>query len=225
MSSCRSKKKTRWIATFATNNVADVAADVESLRVQWSDQLGRHSGLPSAGDYYAAATFRGMGDSPEMRLLVGGGSRSGSGNSAAPSAARYRFRLIAKSAPMHRRAPSPNASHPGAGGLVSAEAVRIESFGVREDFRILVQIGNAHKYVAIVRNPPRAEVEVRCADPAARQVDDGPYSQHLQNRGSAEIAAPLVDFSDQLGQHVRVAPQPLKRPAQGRLSWFRDRHR
>ena len=32
-----------------------------------------------------------------------------------------------------------------------------------------MQIGEAHKYVVIARNPPRAEIEVRCTDPAARQ--------------------------------------------------------
>ena len=55
------------------NGVADIAADFEPLCVQWSDQLGRHNGLRSAVHYDAAAVFRGVGDSPEMRLLIGGG--------------------------------------------------------------------------------------------------------------------------------------------------------
>jgi hypothetical protein len=55
------------------NGVADIAADFEPLCVQRSDQLGRHNGLRSAVYYYAAAEFRGVGNSPEMRLLIGGG--------------------------------------------------------------------------------------------------------------------------------------------------------
>src|SRR5215213_9034255 len=55
------------------NGVADIATDFEPLCVQWSDQLGRHNGLLSTVHYYAAAEFRGMGDSPEIRLLIGGG--------------------------------------------------------------------------------------------------------------------------------------------------------
>ena len=78
---------------------------------------------------------------------------------------------IAKSEPMHRRAPPPNASHAGAAGLVPLEAMGIESFGVREDFRILVQVGNAHEHRAITRDPPLAEVEVRRPDPAANHID------------------------------------------------------
>src|SRR6202012_5854993 len=54
-------------------DVTDVATDFEALWAQRADQLGRHSGLPSAADYYAAAKFRRIRDSPEMRLLVGGG--------------------------------------------------------------------------------------------------------------------------------------------------------
>ena len=132
---------------------------------------------------------------------------------------------MAKSAPMHRRAPPPNASHVGAAALGTAEAIRIESFGVREDFRILVQIGDAHEHRAILRNPPLAEVEVRRPDPAACHVDDGAYPQQLQDRGPTELAAALVDLSDQFGQHVWVAPQPLERPAQVLMPWFRGPHR
>ena len=44
MSSRRSKKKTTWIRHIRESNVNDIAADVESLRMQWSDQLGRHVG-------------------------------------------------------------------------------------------------------------------------------------------------------------------------------------
>ena len=55
------------------DGVACIATDFEPLRVRWSDQLGRHSGLRSPTHYYAAAEFRAMGDSPEVRLLIGGG--------------------------------------------------------------------------------------------------------------------------------------------------------
>ena len=55
------------------HGIADVATDFEPFRVQWFDQLSRHNGLPSPVHYYAAAEFRDMGDSPEIRLLIGGG--------------------------------------------------------------------------------------------------------------------------------------------------------
>ena len=55
------------------NGVADIAADFEPLCGHWSDQLSRHNGLRSAVHCYAAAEFRGVGDSPEIRLLIGGG--------------------------------------------------------------------------------------------------------------------------------------------------------
>jgi hypothetical protein len=55
------------------NGVANIAADFEPFCVQWSDQLSRHNGLRSAVHYYAAAEFRDVGDSPEIRLLIGGG--------------------------------------------------------------------------------------------------------------------------------------------------------
>src|SRR5215204_472669 len=54
------------------NGVADIAADVEPLRRRWFDQLGRHRGLPSPVHDYQTAEFRGVGDSPEMHLLIGG---------------------------------------------------------------------------------------------------------------------------------------------------------
>ena len=92
--------------------------------------------------------------------------------------------------------------------------MRIELLGVREDLRVLVQIGNPHQHRAIMRNPPLAEVEVRRSDPAAGHIDDRAHPQRLHNCGPTEVAAPFVDLSDQFGQHVRVAPQPLERPGQ-----------
>jgi hypothetical protein len=53
--------------------VADIAADFEPCRVQWFDHPGRHDELRSAAQYYAAAEFRGIGDAPKIRLLIGGG--------------------------------------------------------------------------------------------------------------------------------------------------------
>ena len=49
------------------HGIANIATDFEPLRVRWSDQLSRHDGLPSAVHYYAAAEFRGVGNSLEAR--------------------------------------------------------------------------------------------------------------------------------------------------------------
>lgn len=54
------------------HGIADVATDFEPFCVQWSDQLGRHCELPSPVHDDEAAEFRGVGDSAEMHLLIGG---------------------------------------------------------------------------------------------------------------------------------------------------------
>ena len=215
--SCRvaAQRKDKVVRHVRENNVNDVAADVESLRGQWLDHLGRHGELLSASDYYAAAAFRGIGDSPEIRLLVGGGVGVDL-KILEDSPSTISISLIAKSAPMHRRAPFPNASHAGAGLLGVPEAVRIESFGVREDFRILVQIGEAYKDVVIVRirQAPRSKCGALTWRPGKSMTG--------RTRNTSKIVArrkslpPSSNFSDQLGQHVRVAPQSFERPTQGR---------
>src|SRR4029077_9857291 len=132
----------------------DIAADIQPLSVQWSDQLGRHDGLRSAVHYYAAAEFRDVGNSPRIRLLIGGGIGLD------PEILQHRpqhdihfgDREVSADAPPYSATERQPCWWPGA-----AEAIRIESFGVREDFRILVQIGNAHEHRAIMRNPPLAE--------------------------------------------------------------------
>ena len=173
------KEEDEVVRHVRENDVTDVAADVEPSGMQWADHLGRHSGLLSAGDYYAAAAFRGIGDSPEMRLLVGGGV--GVDLEILQHRPQHDINFVDCEFSAHAPACSASERQPCWCRLLGApEAVRIESFGVREDFRILVQIGNAHKHVVIVRDPPLAEIEVRRTDPAAGQVDDGPYPQHLQ---------------------------------------------
>ncbi len=89
-----------------------------------------------------------MGDSPEVRLLIGGGIGLD------PEVLQHRpqhdihfgDREISANAPPR----SATERQPcRCRRLGAAEAVRIESFGVREDFRILVQIGDAHEHRAI----------------------------------------------------------------------------
>jgi hypothetical protein len=55
------------------HGITYIATDFEPFCVQWSDHLSRHDELLSAVEYHAAAEFRDMGDSPEIRLLIGGG--------------------------------------------------------------------------------------------------------------------------------------------------------
>ena len=155
-----------WIATLAT--MASPTLQRMSSRcacnglISWVDMMGYVRRV----DYDAAAEFRRIGDSPEMRLLVGGGI----GVDLEILQHRPQHDIDFVDCEVSADAPPCSASErqpcrcrlPGA-----AEAVRIESFGVREDFRILVQIGDAHEHVVIVRNPPLAEIEVRRADPAA----------------------------------------------------------
>jgi len=155
-----------------------------------------------------------MGDSSEIRLLIGGGWIS-----LDPEIPQYRpqhdihfgDREISTDTPACSTAKRQPCWCRRSG---SAEAVRIESFGARKDFGILVNIGNAHEHRAIIRNSPLAEGVVRRTDPAAKHIDHGAYSQRILNRRSTELVATLIDLYDQFGQHVWVAPQPLKRPGQ-----------
>ena len=100
-----------------------------------------------------------MGDSPEIRLLISGGIGLD------PKILQHRpqhdihfgDREISADAPP---CSATNASHAGAARPCAvAEAIRIESFGVGEDFRILVHIGNTHDTVRSygIRHSPRSK--------------------------------------------------------------------
>jgi hypothetical protein len=55
------------------HGITYIATDFEPFCVQWSDHLSRHDELLSAVQYHAAAEFRGVRKSPEMRFLISSG--------------------------------------------------------------------------------------------------------------------------------------------------------
>src|ERR1700722_2970619 len=184
----RSKKKTRCTATFerASSPTLQRISNrcVCNGLISWVDIVG----LLSAADYYAAAKFRGIGDSPELRLLVGGGIGMD------PETLQHR--------PQHDihfgdREIRPDASACSASErqpcwcrlIAVPKAGRIETFGGRKDFPLLVQSG---------------KTEVRRTDPSAGIIDDGENPQQFQYRRTADLAASGVDLADQFGQHVWV---------------------
>src|ERR1700744_2898245 len=207
----RSKKKARCTATFerATSPTLQRISNrcgCDGL-ISWVDIVW----LLSAADDYAAAESWGIGDSPEMRLLVGGGI------GVDPETLQYR--------PQHDVHFGDRKIRPDAAACSASErqpcgcrmigvqkAGRVETLGMRKDFRILVQIGKNHKHVATVRDSARTQIEVRCIDPSAGIIDDGANPQQLQYRRATEVASSRINLSGQFGQHVWVAPQPFKRP-------------
>src|ERR1700735_2527999 len=209
----RSKKKTRCTATFerATSPTLQRISNRCGCngRISWVDIVG----LLSAADYYAAAKFRGIGDSPELRLLVGGGI--GMDPETLQHRPQHDIHFGDREIRPDASACSASERQPCGCRLIGVQkAGRIETLGLRKDFRILVQIGKTHKHVATVRNSPRAQIEVRCTDPSAGIIDYGASPQQFQDRRTTEVAASGVDLSDQFGQHVWVSPQPFKRPGQ-----------
>src|ERR1700733_6485457 len=119
-----------------------------------------------------------MGDPTEIRLLIGGGIGLN------PEIAQYRSQHDIHLGDCEISAQTPACSaterQPRRCRRFDAiEALRIESFWVRENARILVKIGSAHEHGAPMRNPPLAEFEVRRINSPANHIDDGAYSQGL----------------------------------------------
>src|ERR1700733_14395109 len=207
----RSKKKTKCTATFES------ATSPTLQRI--SNRCGRDGliswvgivWLLSAAGEYAAAEFRGIGNSPEMRLLVGGGI--GVDPETLPHRPKHDVHFGDREIRPDAAACSASERQPCGCRLIGVQkAGRIETPGMRKHFRILVQIGKTHKHVATVRDSPRAKIEVRCIDPSAGIIDYGGDPQPLQYRRTTEVASSGINLSDQFGQHVGVAPQPFKRP-------------
>ena len=182
-----------WIAKFAT--MASPALHRISSRcacvglIIWVDTVGyvrRFTVDP-------AAEFRGMGDPPEIRLLVGGSI--GLDREVLQHRSQHDIHLGDRE--VGADAPSRPATERQPGRCrrpCAAEAVRIESFWMGEDFRILVKIGDPHEHRAALRNSHVAEVDARRPDPAAGHIDDGAHPQQLDNCGPAERTAPSVDL-------------------------------
>ena len=115
-----------------------------------------------------------MGDSPEMRLLIGGGIGLD------PEVLQYRSQhdIHLGDREVGADAPSRSATEREPGRChrpCAAEAMRIESFWMGVDFRILVKISNPDEHRASVRNFHVAEVGARRPDPAAGHIDDGAH--------------------------------------------------
>ena len=141
--------------------VARIAPDLEPLRMRWSDQLGRHGCLLSASSLLPGRRRFGVWAIP----------RKCDFSSAAASVWIQKFcntvrsttsiSAIAKSAPMHRRGPPPNASQVGATALVPRKRCGSNRSGCGIDLRILVKISDPDEHRAAVRNFHVAEVGAR----------------------------------------------------------------
>src|SRR5947209_8175302 len=108
--------------------------------------------LRSVIQYYAATEFRAVGDSPERGLLVDGciGLDPEISQHRPQDDIHLRDREISADAPSR----APTERQPcWCRWLGAVEAIRIESFGAGEYFRILVQTGNAHEHRAVMRKP------------------------------------------------------------------------